>query len=351
MSNSDQVTPVFLPAGVAAPEQPVGYVVDLTGGIEALDLLTGKLLWQAALNARPIFVFENLLVALRPMQDRANLLQFIVVDRNAKGELVLESKPVVFPDWVRANIEQDQSFSYRISAEQNDLIFHWAARARYQGGASPSAKILKQFTQDAAGIVRFNFRTGEVKELPAPEEMKIELPEALQEASLFSYQQGGSSIWHTEPWAFDGRFAVIIGEVLDDLQALKLQKWDAETAEIEPPIPLVTGQALVSYVTPDGLFLFIHSEIQSQDHNHDWWLFSVATGKGLAVLNYEDGTREACVVNSVIYFLVDDPPPTLRSGGETVQSTLKAVDVASGKLLWERLLSRRPTKKQTAQRQ
>jgi len=316
-----------------------------------LILLTGKPLWQVALNARPVFVFENLLVALRPVQERANLLQFIVVDRNTKGDLLLESEPVMFPDWVRVNIVQDESFSYRIKVEKNDLIFQWATRARYQGGAPPSAQILKQFTQDAAGIVRFNFRTGEVKGLPAPDETKIELPEAVQEASLFSYQQGGSSVWHTEPWAFDGKYAVIIGEVSDDRQALKFQKWDAETAEIEPPISLVTGQALVSYVTPDGLFLFIHSEIQSQDYKHDWWLFSVVTGKELAVLNYEDGTRDACVVNSVVYFLVDDPPPTLRSDGETLQSTLKAVDVASGKLLWERLLSRRPIKKQTAQRQ
>lgn len=351
MSTNDQAKPVFLPLGVASPEEPVGYVADLTSGIDALDLLTGEPLWRVPFVARPVLVFENLLVTVRPVQDRTNVLQFIVLDRNKKGDLLLESDSLVFPDWVRANISQDESFSYRISVEQNDLLLQWSARARYKGGASPSARILEQSTQDAAGIARFNFRTGEVRELPVLAEEKIELPDILRGASLFSYRQGASSVWHTEPWAFDGKFAVVIGEVLDDAQTLKLQKWDAQTGESDQPVSLITGQALVSYVTPDGLFLFLNSEIESNDNKHDWWLFSVSTGKELAVLNYEDGTREACVVNSTVYFLVEDPPSPLRIGGETVQLILKAVDLTSGKLLWERLLSVQSSKKRTALRQ
>lgn len=349
MSHSDHLRPVFLPSGVAAPNQQVGYVATMTGGIEALDLLTGELLWRAELAARPVLIFQNLLAALALVEGRANALQLIEVDLNKEGELVRESDALVFPDWVRATITPDLFFSYEVSVDGNDLILEWEGHARYEGGAPPSALIQAQSTQDAAGAARFNLQTGEVSELPDHSKKKIELPQGLLEANLFSYQQGASSFWRTEPWVFDDGFAVLIGEVAEDRQTLKLQTWDARTGEIASPIKLLTGQALVSYVTPDGLCLFIHSELQSD--KHDWRLFSVTTGKELTVLKYEEGTREACVLNSRVYYLVEDAAAAHHEGEETLQSTMKAVDVASGRLIWKRLLSLRPTRKRAALRQ
>jgi hypothetical protein len=348
MSKSDQVRPIFLPAGVAAPDQQIGYVGGMAGGIEALHLLTGELVWQSDLNARPVMVFENLLAALSPVQGRPNALQLIEIDRK-EGEFVRASDSLVFPDWVLAAVAPNLSFSYEVGADGHDLIFEWEAHARYEGGAPPSARIQAQATQDAAGVARFNLRTGKVTEFPAHDEKSIELPKSLREENLFSYQRGTSSFWQTEPWAFDGKFAVLIGEVLEDRQTLKLQTWDAKFRESAAPVSLVTGQALVSYVTPEGLYLFVHSELQNQ--KRDWWLFSVITGKLLTVLNYEEVTRETCVVNDRVYYLVEDAASAPRQGQENLRSTLKAVDVASGKLLWERLLSVRPTSKQAALRQ
>lgn len=348
MSKSDQVRPIFLPAGVAAPDQQIGYVGGIAGAIEALDLHTGESLWRAELAARPVLVFENLLVVLSPVEGKANALKLIEIDRNNEGELVRESDALVFPDWVRVTITPDLFFSYEVSLDGSDLILEWEAHARYQGGAPPSAQIQAQATHDTAGAARFNLQTGEVRELPNRHEKKIELPPGLLEANLFSYQRGASSFWHTEPWSFDGRFAVLIGEVVEDRQTLKLQTWDG-TGEIAPPLTLLTGQALVSYVTPDGLYLFIHSELPSD--KPDWWLFSVTTGKLLTVLEYEEVTREACVLNSQVYYLVEDAPSVPRQADETLRSTIKAVEVASGSVIWERLLSLRPTRKQAALRQ
>ena len=38
--------PVFLPGGVADPAGKTGYVTNATGGIDAIDLEGGRLLWQ-----------------------------------------------------------------------------------------------------------------------------------------------------------------------------------------------------------------------------------------------------------------------------------------------------------------
>lgn len=347
MSKSNQVRPIFLPAGVAAPDQHIGYV-GISGAIEALDLHTGESLWRAEIDARPVLVFENLLVVLSPVKGKANALKLVEVDRNNEGEFVRESDELMFPDWVHATITPDLFFSYEVSRDGSDLVLEWEAHARYQGGASPSAQIQAQATQDTAGTARFNLQTGEVREFPGGHKQKIELPSRLLEANLFSYQRGASTFWHTEPWSFDGRFAVLVGEVVEDRQTLKLQTWDG-TGEIAPANTLLTGQALVSYVTPDGLYLFVHSEILSD--KPDWWIFSVTTGKELAVLKYEEVTREGCVLNSRVYYLVEDAASAPQRAGENLRSKMKAVEIASGKLIWERLLSLRPTRKPAALRQ
>ena len=79
MSKSNQVRPIFLPAGVAAPDQHIGYV-GISGAIEALDLHTGESLWRAEIDARPVLVFENLLVVLSPVKGIANALKLVEVD-------------------------------------------------------------------------------------------------------------------------------------------------------------------------------------------------------------------------------------------------------------------------------
>jgi hypothetical protein len=345
---SNQLKPVLLPAGIADSEGNVGYLAGMTSGIDAIDLLDGTVIWRAELIARPVFVFESLLVALRTIEGRINSLQLICIERIKNGAPVLESDPIDFPEWVVVSTRPDQSFSYDISADENELILEWEAHARYRGGAPPSAHILAQSKQDAAGVVRFNFRTGAVSKSDR-QEKRIELPGNLEGATLFSYQRGASSVWHSDPWAFDGKFGVVIGEVSGALQSLKLQTWNGDSGKIDASVLLITGEALVSYVTPDGLYLLIHSEAQAQEN--DWWLFSVNDGKKLADLKYEDGAKEACVLKSRLFYLVEEPPLAHRQDAQTLRSTIKAVEISTGKVIWERQLSELPMKPKAALRQ
>jgi hypothetical protein len=354
VSNKDQVKPLFLPAGVAGPSKRYGYVADVSGAIEALDLSTGEQLWRTPSEApsRPVMVIGSSVAVLRQAPDgKANVLQLVLLDTERDGEAVLESEPLIFPDWVQAAVVPGESFNYQVGLERNDLIVEWEAHARYRGGAPPPARILAKATKEAAASARIDLKTGRVEFLPSAGRNDIELPQALHNAMLFSYRMGPSDSWHTEPWAVgsDGsadklanEFAVIAGEVLDELQALQLRKWNGSSGEISRAVSLVTGQALVSYVTPDGRYLFIHSEAKSEsspDNQQPWWVFSVVTGRQVSVLDYEQGTRQACVIDSHLYYLIENPPPQARTHGQIIQSTLKALDIVSGRLLWQLPLS------------
>jgi hypothetical protein len=356
VSDKDQIKPIFLPAGVAGTDKRAGYVADNSGGMEALDLSKGEPIWRSEITARPLIVKENRLTALqRPAQGKENALQLVMLDRNEQGKLLLESDTILFPDWVAAGIVTNESFNYRVRVEGNDLLLEWEAHARYRGGAPPPAYIQAQATKAANGIARIDLKTGKVRMLPAESSREIKIPPALQESTIFSYQMGTSDTWRTEPWMVDDHLAAAItGEIAEEQQALQLQRWNPSTAKVDKPVALVKGLALVSYVTPDGQYLFIHSEMPTEPSaktKSPWWLFSVATGKQLAVLDYEQGTREACVLDSHVYFIVDDPPPALRSDGDILQSTIKALDIVSGRLLWQHLLSTQRSRLRPALRQ
>lgn len=344
VSDNDQIKPIFLPGGVAGPDKRAGYVSNTSGGIQALDLAQGELIWRSELTASPLIVRENDLAALkRAVPEKENALQVVLLDRNDQGKLLLESDAIIFPDWVSAAIRTTESFGYSARLEGDDLLLEWEAQARYRGGAPPPAYIQAQAKRAATGIARIDLKTGKVRMLPAESRREIELPGALQESTMFSYQIGTSDTWETEPWGVDEKMAAAItGEIDEEEQALQLQRWNPATGKAQKAVALVKGLALVSYVTPDGCYLFIHSEMptaSSPGAKTPWWLFSVATGKQLAVLDYEQGTREACVLASKVYYIVDDPPPALRSDGEILRSTIKALDIVSGRLLWQHLLS------------
>jgi len=345
---------VFFPAGVAGPEKRVGYVADGSAGIEALDLSTGESIWRSDAAARPAIVAEHRLLAVHPVPDVANGLRVVVLDRNDRGKLLLESEPIRFPEWVSVQGAISDDFRYEARIEGTRLLLDWDAQARYRGGAAPPPSVQSQATKAAHGRVSVDVETGAVEMRPIERPGAPELPSALEQADLFSYQIGASDTWQTRPWLVNGRVAVITGEVSDGGQVLRLQRWNPSSGRVDPPVHLLDGEALVSYVTPDGCYLLVHRELPTESAPNvrdTWWLFSVVTGERVAVLEHEPGAREACVLGTRLHYLTELPPPPLRGGGELVESTVKTVDIGSGTLLWQHPLSPRRTRSRPALRQ
>jgi hypothetical protein len=349
LTSNSRIQPIFMPAGVAGPDKRTGYVGDTSGGVNAIDLLSGESIWTSDVVARPLIVQEGRLAALRSVAEQASILRIVVLDRHDRGRLLLESDPIEFPGWAYPSIVPADTFRYQTSLEEDDLLLEWEAHATYRGGAPPPSHIQARANQAAAGVARIDLRTGKVQMLPLPRKGETRLPPALQNENRFSYQKGPSDTWETDPWVVDDVLAAITGEILEEQQVLKLLRWNRATGEMYEPAVLVKDEALVSYVTPDGSFVFIHSEKQSEaaaGGPASWWLFSVATAEQIAVLGYEKGTRETCVLDSTVYYIVENPPVSVRRGDEIQQSTINALDIASGRRIWQRsLFARRSTKR------
>src|SRR5262249_16848639 len=126
--------PVPLPLGVASPDGQTGFVRNKTGGIDAIDLVSGALLWSSSKGIRPFLCGRRLLVQTL-VKDKPGTIQLALLDPAQKGKLVWRSKAFDLPQgWLVVNGE-DHGFDGRASFEDGKLTFEWRADTWYVGGA------------------------------------------------------------------------------------------------------------------------------------------------------------------------------------------------------------------------
>ena len=335
--------PIIIPRGVSEPQGRRGYLAnDVAAGISALDLTTGELLWTTDAATQPVFVAESRLAALKRRTQRANVLLVVMLDVDDQGKVALVSEPIVFPDWVVVTTAPSEDFSFEVWGDANELKLEWEAHARYRGGAAPSLQIQQHATHDASGVARVNLKSGRVEMLPPEEQAVEQFPKRLEEVETASFKRGIK--WYTSPWTAGEKVAALVFEDGEE-PVLMLKTWRLPAAEEETPVAVGKGRRLMPEVTPDGQYLFVHREAISEEQRHEttrWQVFSVATGRLIASPTLEAGAQEACVVGSRVLYVVEESP-TVTGATKTgvYRSILKAREMMSNKLLWERTLQER----------
>jgi hypothetical protein len=61
--DADFLEPSYLPRGVADLAGRIGYISSIKGGIDAVDLETGKLVWHSEEALVPLIVYKGLVLA------------------------------------------------------------------------------------------------------------------------------------------------------------------------------------------------------------------------------------------------------------------------------------------------
>jgi hypothetical protein len=140
--------------------------------------------------------------------------------------------------------------------------------------------------------------------------------------------------------------------VLDEVagaERLVLHSWDRNGKQ-QPERELLRGKRLLAVPTLDDRYLCVRDILPSPEERlavedrraYGWSVVAVATGEQVAWLPYEAGTQSLAVLGSRAFVLVAG---TVRGPVDRVYSqprTLKAHDLKTGKLLWERPLDPKP---------
>jgi hypothetical protein len=339
----DSATPVALPVGIADAAGKTGFLPNASGGIDAVNLENGELLWDTKLANRPLVAFEQKLAAYAPVEGKANQVRVLVFDGKEKGKKVAESDPVELPEWVATGLTHGRSFHATGKLVKGELHLAWEARAWYAGGARPTREIEERARKHAAGVAVVNLESGKVTMKDAEKADTPKIPAELEKVTSSQYFTGKD--WLTKPIVAGNTLAAL--EVKDlgmQKQKMTLKRWDLATGKELPAKELLESKALWSRVQEDGRYLFVHPALvkeQLPEGDYAWFIFSLETGERVSKIPFGEGGNEMSIAGGRLYQIVAKPGkgpgrPGLPGGPFQPQPRLlRAFDLKTGKQLWE----------------
>jgi hypothetical protein len=327
-----------LPLGVADAEGKTGFFANATGGIDAVNLATGEVLWESKEASKPLAVHRGKLAAQRAVAGKPNVVEVVFLD-TAKGKSSRVSDPVVFPDWVSVGLTHGRSFSSSAHIHRDALHLSWEAHAFYAGGAAPTPAIMERARKHASGVATIDCATGKV-EMHNPVASKPEVPEALQKIKSQQYWTGRD--WKTDPLLIGDTVSALNVENLGKGESvLRLKRWDLASGDEKETVELLRGKALWPQVSGDGRFVFVHQALgkdQLPAGDYAWWIFDLHSGKQVAKVPFEPGMTDLALVAEKVFFLVPGPRKGPPGFGMDTPRLVRAIDAKTGKQLWERVV-------------
>jgi hypothetical protein len=322
-----------IPGGIADPSGRAAYFSSNTG-IDAVELATGELLWSTTEAQVPLLTTGDRLHALA-LTNR-NVLYVRGFDLVNRGRRVYQSAAVEFPGWVVTGEAANRSFRFTAVQHATILSLTWQASAWAESGPR----------KQASGEARIDLEKGVVKMGPigaVPHSTTVTVPAALANLSVRWYRSISGYLR-----------ALVLEEVPagasggERKQRLVLRTWNEQTGKEGKSRELLTGRRPVVLADPNHLHLWLRDSAPSPDElgssdgpgrKYGWTIYSVLDGHLVAHLPFVPGTQQATLIGERAYCLVAAP-----QRGELVnvvrrKYTLYAIDVTSGKVVWERALS------------
>jgi hypothetical protein len=327
-------TKIVLPAGIADPTGHTGFFASASGGIDAVELKTGKILWQTHEAQIPLLVDGNHLLAQAGV--KRNRLRILRLDLTRQGESDLESDPIVFPAWVVTGEGYGRSFQSHWRLEKRQLVLEWAASAWHTGPTKPTPEQEKAARKHAAGSARIDLRTGQVEVGPAEkttQPLAPALPEHLERKSV--RWQG----------LVGGDWRVVTLEEVAGQQRLILHSCDQKKGKTMESKELLKGKRLLLRPSLDERFLCLREDspdpgergsLMPRKSSSCWLLVSSRTGELVGHIPHEAGMHAIVLLGDRVYYLVSGASRGPLDQPNIHPRILRATELSSGKLLWER---------------
>jgi hypothetical protein len=329
-------------AGQGSPATPVvelrpGVLIDRTrgaiytglpaGGVDSLDLQTGRSRWSSPDADLPLALRDRTLVAQNEETRPGAGLPIVALDVEQNGRR-LWSLTAPLPPGVIALVTDTLHRSFRSTArvEGNHVVVSWTYRgAPVQGVARTPGRPLDELT--LSGAVRIELSTGRVldtQETPGPPAPTVTgLPAQLMESN--GLPQPPSRAGNVYAAAVGGRRAPVI-----------LKRWNAASGAALPDVVLVKD-GVVAIPSSDARHVLASERVGKggpDDPEYRWSVFSQESGLRLAQLRRDVSAAPFFVSDRSV--ILESPPHGFLQGNTWVARPLEiiAVSLTNGNSIW-----------------
>jgi hypothetical protein len=319
----------FRPGIIVDEDRARVYLMNPEGGIDAVDLASGHLLWTTAQAAKPIIMAEDLLIAQVDIPDLKNILHLMFLNTKKGGESASEAK-IELPTGVRVSVEDGPSTSFRTDAwiHGKFTFIAWTFSKGYVGGPPPKGTGV----HTVSGTVRIDSRTGESRLLnfnDFPPPARPGVPNTIIRKAASRSHSG--QLWNTG--CVVARVERIPGK---REKGITLLRWSCATGEALPDVKLYGADYTLRYPSANQKHLLASKADYANRPPWHWLIFSIDSGKRVAEINMESpGARFFVGRNHLIY---ESPLERRLVAGEWLSEPLRlqAIDLESNNKRWSR---------------
>lgn len=281
----------------------IAYVAQPQGGIEALDLATGKAVWHSAAAARPLALVDGKLLA-QDEPGAGGALRVATLDAATGAEKARTELPL--PAGLAASVTDTLRGTFRAraaalsgaSGEQGSIVLAWTATV---------APPLRGFL--APDLARAPI------DGPAP---------AAPAAKAGGFRRGAA------------RFDPVTGRLVPVAEPEIAGLAAAIDRNLAPAGPTEAGAAgIPAFASIDGLHALASERVAGSLHTYRWSISDRAAGTVIAVLDMPVSLAPFVVADGKVIYLAQ--PSMRREDGVTLRQPLRlrALDLATGGEVWQ----------------
>ncbi|MCI0701328.1 MAG: hypothetical protein L0241_09640 [Planctomycetia bacterium] len=147
--------------GIVSVDQKFVFLPAKEGGIEAIELATGKVVWTNKAGAKLAGASDKLVFAWTGEAKKANEFRLFAMDVTT-GKTVGKSDPIAMPGWATTAKVHGRTFRTAAKTDGEGAVVVWEAGAFYAGGAAPTPEIIAAAKKNANGVAKIDFKSGKV---------------------------------------------------------------------------------------------------------------------------------------------------------------------------------------------
>jgi hypothetical protein len=322
--------PFELRAGVVAdPTRGALYLMNPRGGVDAVDVVAGELLWTTAEAARPLLLSGRSLLAQAEARDQPHVLRLVVLDAD-RGARLAEGG-IALPAGVAASIADGLGTSFEAHArpDQGDALVSWRFSRRPVTGVAPGPEAVPgDFRAD--GALRVDLATGRAEAVS---------PQALLEAPA-----GSDALARLVESAAVPKGYWRAGDIVAATArapGLVLKRWDLTTGKPLDDVDILAEELVAQLPSADGRYLLVSTRVEpdpAAGQPYLWSVHAVETGNAVTRMRSEVSAVPFCVLAARLVH--EARPSGRRVDGTWVERPLRlrAVELATGAEVWSRPL-------------